>query len=54
MFIERHIKNLKQYIEEDPYYNGTHEVVTDFDKYCYNHCEDIDMVLNELKQWGEK
>ena len=39
------IKNLKKYIEEDVIYKKTLKYYSDFDKFCYNHCKDIDTVL---------
>ena len=50
MQIEEAIADLKYYIGEDPYFNGTYEPVTDFEKYCYNNCKAIDTVLNELEK----
>ena len=50
MQIEEAIGDLKYYIGEDPYFNGTYEPVTDFEKYCYNNCKAIDTVLNELEK----
>lgn len=47
---EKAIANLKYYIEQDPYYNGTYSPVTDFEKYCYEHCNDIGVILSELEQ----
>lgn len=43
------IANLSFYIEEDPYFNGTYKIESDFDRYCYNHCKDIETVLSELE-----
>lgn len=39
------IKNLIKYIEEDGVYKKTLKYYSDFDKFCYNHCKDIDTVL---------
>ena len=50
MQIEEAIGDLKYYIGEDPYFNGTYDPVTDFEKYCYNNCKAIDIVLNELEK----
>lgn len=50
MNIEEAIGDLKYYIGEDPYFNGTYKPVTDFEKYCYSHCKAIDTVLNELEK----
>lgn len=44
---ERSIENLKEYVKADAIYNG--KVESDFDKFCYNHCKDIDIVLNYVK-----
>lgn len=54
MQIEEAIGDLKYYIGEDPYFNGTYEPVTDFEKYCYNNCKAIDTVLNELEKKDEE
>lgn len=42
---EKSIKNLKEYMERDPYFNGTCKVESDFDKFCYEHCKDIDNLI---------
>lgn len=48
MNIEEHKQNLKKYIEEDFAFREPIKNISDFDKYCYNHCQDIKEVLNEL------
>lgn len=48
MKIEEHKENLKKYIEEDFAFREPIKNMSDFDKYCYNHCQDIKEVLNEL------
>ena len=48
--IEQHIENLKKYIEKDPCYSGKSAIASDFDKFCYNHCKDIDKVLKKLRE----
>ena len=48
--IEKHIKNLKQYIKEDEIIED--KIIkndnSDFAKFCKGHIEDIQAVLNEL------
>ena len=48
MNIEKHINNLKEYIETDFAFKEPEKNESDFDKFCYNHCKDIDAVINEL------
>ena len=48
MDIEIHKNNLKKYIEEDMAFKEPFKNISDFDKYCYNHCLDIKEVLSEL------
>ena len=48
MDIEVHKNNLKKYIEEDISFKEPLKNISDFDKYCYNHCLDIKTVLEEL------
>lgn len=48
MDIETHKNNLKKYIEEDMSFKEPLKNISDFDKYCYNHCLDIKEVLAEL------
>ncbi len=48
MNIEEHKENLEKYIEEDFAFREPIKNMSDFDKYCYNHCQDIKEVLNEL------
>lgn len=49
MQIEEAIGDLKYYIGEDPYFNGTYTPVTDFEKFCYNHCKAIDTVITYVE-----
>ena len=49
-----HIKNLERYIREDSIYqeflNGkSKNDFSDFDKFCIEHCEDIDYLLKLVK-----
>lgn len=49
-----HIENLIRYINEDDIYqeykrNGITKDMSDFDKFCIGHCEDIEAVLREEK-----
>ena len=48
MTVEQHKENLKKYIEEDVIFREPIKNMSDFDKYCYNHCKDIEAVLTEL------
>lgn len=48
MDIQKHKDNLKKYIEEDFSFREPIKNMSDFDKYCYNHCLDIEVVLSEL------
>lgn len=50
MDIEIHKNNLKKYIEEDMAFKEPLKKISDFDKYCYNHCLDIKKVLSELEK----
>ena len=50
MDIEIHKNNLKKYIEEDMAFKEPLKNISDFDKYCYNHCLDIKEVLSELEK----
>ena len=43
--IEKHIKNLKQYIKEDEIIENDN---SDFAQFYKSHCEDIQAVLDEL------
>lgn len=50
------INNLKKYIEEDFAYREPLKNYSDFDMFCYNHCKDIETVLNiieELKKYEQ-
>lgn len=46
---EKAINNLKQYIKEDEIYNSARENLSDFDKFCINHCTDIEIALDLIK-----
>ena len=58
MRISKHIKNLHEYIVNDKIYqdykNGIepshNDGNTDFEYFCIGHCEDIEWVLNKLKE----
>ena len=58
MRISKHIKNLHEYIVNDEIYqdykNGIkpshNDGNTDFDYFCIGHCEDIEWVLNKLRE----
>lgn len=48
-----HIKNLKEYINEDEIYqkykkDGITPDMSDFDKFCISHCKDIESVLRAI------
>ena len=49
-------ERLKQYLEEDiiysEYKNGKCDM-SDFDKYCIEHCKDIECLLNENEKQKE-
>lgn len=51
-------KRLKQYIEEDKIYNDwlneNKSYVSDFDKFCIQHCNDIKDLLEENRQLKEQ
>ena len=53
-------ERLKQYVEEDSIYNdylNGKTNISDFDKFCIQHCKDIEEILNEnqeLKKQLEK
>jgi hypothetical protein len=44
------IQNLEKYIKVDPIYNGSRENLSDFDEFCINHCLDIQIVLELVKE----
>lgn len=50
MDIEQHKENLKKYIEEDMAFREPLLLISDFDRYCYNHCKDIEAVLAEINK----
>lgn len=49
------INRLKEYIEKDEVYqaykNGKLTNASDFDKFCIEHCKDIEELLEERKEW---
>ena len=49
-------ERLKQYLEEDiiysEYKSGKCDM-SDFDKYCIEHCKDIECLLNEVQEYKE-
>ena len=49
-------ERLKQYLEEDTIYseykNGKCDM-SDFDKFCIEHCKDIECLLNEVQELKE-
>ena len=47
--LEKHIENLKKYINEDFTFREPIKNMSDFDKYCWNHCKDIEAVIKELE-----
>lgn len=54
MNIEEHMKNLKKYIEEDFAFREPIKNMSDFDKYCWNHCKDIETLLTAYEKEKEK
>ena len=54
MNIEEHINNLKKYIEEDFAFREPIKNMSDFDKYCYGHCKDIETLLTAYEKEKEK
>lgn len=50
-------ERLKQYLEEDAIYNeyksGRYDM-SDFDKFCIEHCKDIESLLNENERLKKK
>lgn len=48
------IQNLEKYIQEDVIYNGSRENLSDFDEFCINHCTDIQIVLELVKEQQEE
>jgi hypothetical protein len=51
-------ERLREYIENDPMYveykNGVNNDVSDFDRFCINHCEDIEDLLDEVEELHNK
>lgn len=50
MDIQQNIDNLKKYIREDAIYNDLKNIQSDFDQFCFNHCNDIKLVLDKLQE----
>lgn len=50
MELENAIKNLKEYIKEDVIYNSDIEDLSDFDKFCINHCKDIKTLIDYIEK----
>ena len=48
------IQNLEKYIKVDSIYNGSRENLSDFDEFCINHCLDIQIVLELVKEQQNK
>ena len=46
--IKESINNLRDYINNDTFYNGETAVESDFDRFCYNHCKDIERILSVI------
>ena len=50
-------ERLKQYLEEDviysEYWSGRCDM-SDFDKFCIEHCKDIECLLNENEELNER
>lgn len=50
-------ERLKQYLEEDAIYNEYKSGkcdMSDFDKFCIEHCKDIECLLNENEELNER
>ncbi len=53
--LEKAIENLKEYVSQDVIYqNKDIENPSDFDKFCINHCKDIEIVLQALETKGKE
>ena len=49
-------ERLKQYLEEDTIYSEYKSGkcdMSDFDKFCIEHCKDIECLLNEVQEYKE-
>ena len=49
-------ERLKQYLEEDTIYSEYKSgkcAMSDFDKFCIEHCKDIECLLNEVEEQKE-
>lgn len=54
--IDESKKRLREYIENDKIYQdykNSDKEPTDFERFCFVHCRDIENVLNELEQLKE-
>ena len=49
-------ERLKQYLEEDAIYSEYKSGrcdMSDFDKFCIEHCKDIECLLNEVQEYKD-
>ena len=49
-------ERLKQYLEEDTIYSEYKSGkcdMSDFDKFCIEHCKDIECLLNEVQEYKD-
>ena len=49
-------ERLKQYLEDDVIYTEYKSgkmVMSDFDKFCIEHCKDIESLLNEVQEYKD-
>lgn len=49
-------ERLRQYLEEDAIYSEYKSGkcdMSDFDKYCIEHCKDIECLLNEVQEYKD-
>ena len=49
-------ERLKQYLEEDTIYSEYKSGkcnISDFDKFCIEHCKDIESLLNEVQEYKD-
>ena len=53
--VKESVKNLQEYLLNDTFYNGETKIESDFDKFCYKHCEDIANILEVIpKRYKEE
>lgn len=56
--IEKSIENLKEYLEKDSLYvlhkKGENKELSDFDKFCIGHCEDIEVLITEYERQKQR